>query len=290
MISVKNVLIKLKLLKMCFFEKRGWTKHPGNSPMSRAPDSSPFWGSSRKGDNRFILVELGRMAYGKKWLKLPLRSLRVLESSLSSVQAERLREWRFSVGSEVVHEAGEAGEGTSKTVAPAGVWSQLIPQGTLETEWQSCPALRQELCHTPLVLVIGWRPFSPRRAQPPRCFQIRRRQVSRERHRCESLVAHPQSSWRWVCPPALPRGPLRTPSLYVSWPYQEAVLWCMPFILKHHFHLPKEFLLSWLYSPSKAQESESELTLYCRWGLWGPEKLNNVPRPPSRAEQGWVLC
>ena len=74
------------------------------------------------------------MAYGKKWLKLPLRSLRVLESSLSSVQAERLREWRLSVGSEVVQEAGEAGEGTSKTVAPAGVWSQLIPQGTLETE------------------------------------------------------------------------------------------------------------------------------------------------------------
>lgn len=33
-----------------------------------------------------------------------------------------------------MHEAGEAGEGTSKTVAPAGVWSQLIPQGTLETE------------------------------------------------------------------------------------------------------------------------------------------------------------
>ena len=124
MISVKNVLIKLKLLKMCFFEKRGWTKHPGNSPMSRAPDSSPFWGSSRKGDNRFILVKLGRMAYGKKWLKLPLRSLRVLESSLSSVQAERLREWRLSVGSEVVHEAGEAGRRCWKTPQERGPWAE----------------------------------------------------------------------------------------------------------------------------------------------------------------------
>ena len=39
-----------------------------------------------------------------------------------------------SEGSEVAHGAGEFGEGASKYVTPAGVWSQLIPQGTLETE------------------------------------------------------------------------------------------------------------------------------------------------------------
>lgn len=118
-----------------------------------------------------------------------------------------------------------------------------------------------------------------------RCFSQERRWSSREKPWYESLVAHPQSSWRWVYPPAPHRdhsgcqasmsaGHIRRRS--DAYPSYENTL-----------SPSKEFLLS-CYSPSKAQ-NQNQNGLYIAGGLRVRE-VNNLPRPPRRAHAGMGLA
>lgn len=59
MISVKNVLIKLKLLKMCFL-KRECEQNVQERGRSRAPDDLPFQGGLKAGSRRALGKEMGR--------------------------------------------------------------------------------------------------------------------------------------------------------------------------------------------------------------------------------------
>lgn len=64
MISVKNVLIKLKLLKMCFL-KRECEQNIQERSRSRGPGCRAFYGGERKRGGEAVPVGLQRMVYGK---------------------------------------------------------------------------------------------------------------------------------------------------------------------------------------------------------------------------------
>lgn len=128
MISVKNVLIKLKLLKMCFLKRQceqNIQERIGSRDQTAGPSEAGLWGRRRRvrpaprGRGGWLMAKTGNTAVEETQRVGVLAG--VSGSRVSRTLGQVTDGGVPSVGCEVVHEGGEDQEEWGRALDPAGV-------------------------------------------------------------------------------------------------------------------------------------------------------------------------